>query len=142
MMKARAWIAVVAVVTLAGCLRFEPRPAAKMSAYSESAVEESVTMRHEDVHYSPAVLALGTPRERVFAAFGHPNADDRRRYDRGRLRVQPRRLEVRQSDGAPAQPGAGVLHRGHIGRRASRPPRAGREQADALSRALHAQRRH
>jgi hypothetical protein len=31
-------------------------------------------MRDEDVHFSPAVLAIGTARERVFAAFGHPNA--------------------------------------------------------------------
>jgi len=74
MMKVRGWIAVVSVVTLASCLRFEPRPATKVSDYSESGVEESVTMRDEDVHFSPAVLAIGTPRDRVFAAFGHPNA--------------------------------------------------------------------
>jgi hypothetical protein len=64
-MKVRGWIAVVSVVTLASCLRFEPRPATKVSDYSESGVEESVTMRDEDVHFSPGAGDRYTARPRV-----------------------------------------------------------------------------
>ena len=60
---------------VAACVPFEPtRPALKESDYTESGVTESVTMKDEAVRYNPRVLAVGTPRDQVRAAFGAPNA--------------------------------------------------------------------
>ncbi|MGH7905281.1 MAG: hypothetical protein ACREP6_01500 [Candidatus Binataceae bacterium] len=35
---------------------------------------QSVTMKDSAIHYDPAVLAVGTPRNQVQTAFGQPNA--------------------------------------------------------------------
>lgn len=71
----RMAVAVLLGMGLVACAPFEPtRPAAKTSDYSEAGMIESVTMKDTAVQYDPRVLAVDTPRERVHAAFGSPNA--------------------------------------------------------------------
>jgi hypothetical protein len=65
----------VSIVTLAGCARFQPQPGGALtpSAYTPTAMEQSVTMEDSSIHYDPAVLKVGSQRSAVAAAFGEPN---------------------------------------------------------------------
>ncbi|HEX4209476.1 MAG TPA: hypothetical protein VHY56_03720 [Candidatus Binataceae bacterium] len=44
------------------------------SRFSLAGQEQSITFKNESIHYNPAVLKVGTPRQQVVDAFGNPNA--------------------------------------------------------------------
>jgi hypothetical protein len=64
-----------ALVGFAGCARFQPNsPADSSNDYGVTGMEQSFTMKDSNVHYDPAVLAIGTAQSQVRSAYGEPNA--------------------------------------------------------------------
>jgi hypothetical protein len=59
-----------------GCAPFQPQPTGALtpSAYTPTAMVQSVTMENSSVHYAPDVFKLGAQRSSVVADFGEPNA--------------------------------------------------------------------
>lgn len=65
---------VLAVLTAAGCARFQPTtPSLNVSPTSEM---QSVTLKDTSIHYDPSVMRPGVARSEVTASFGEPNSTD------------------------------------------------------------------